>query len=142
MKGTAIACDLLVGLQLLAVYMCSYKWGMHSKLVRVCCADTTNDQVMYMRSDNTAIAMGEIQTAAARPSDTLLDPASPSNFLQIYQADTRPGAVTSGSGSKQLPKNVNSKSCKQIRALYTAMQVRNVCTIFVAESQSCQGLQC
>jgi len=56
--------------------------------------------------------------------------------LQIYQADTQPGAVISGSGSKQLPKFVNSKSCKQIRALYTAMQVRNVCTVFVAESQS------
>ena len=136
MKGTAIACDFLIWLQLLAVYICTYKWGMHSKLLRVCCGDTTNDQVMYLRSDNIAIAMGEVETAAARPSDNLSDPASPSNFLQIYQADTQPGAVISGSGSKQLPKFVNSKSCKQIRVLYTAMQVRNVCTVFVAESQS------
>ena len=95
-----------------------------------------NDQVMYLRSDGTAIAMGEVQTAAARPSDDLSNPASPSNFLQIYQADTQSGAVNSGSGSKQLPKYVYSKSCQQIRALYIAMQVRNVCTIFVAESQS------
>ena len=91
---------------------------------------------MYLRSPETAVAMGEIQTAAARPSDDLLDPASPSNFLQSYQADAQPGAVTSGSGSKQLPKYVYSKSCQQIMALYTAMQVRNVCTVFVAESQS------
>ena len=136
MKGTAIACEFLIGLQLLAAYICTYKWGMHSKLLRVCCGDTTNDQVMYLRSDNTAIAMGQVKTAAARPSDNLSDPASPSNFLQIYQADTQPRAVTSGSGSKQLPTYVMSKSCRQIRALYTAMQVRIVFTVFVAESQS------
>ncbi len=67
MKGTAIACDFLIGLQLLAAYICTYKWGMHSKLLRVCCADTTNDQVMYLRSDNTAIAMGEVKTAERGP---------------------------------------------------------------------------
>ncbi len=108
---------------------------MHSKLLRVCCADTANDEVMYLRSNKTAIAMGEVETAASRPSDNLLDPASPTNFLQQYQTDAQPGAVTSGSGSQQLPKYVYSKSCQQIRALYTAMQV-NVCTLFVAESQS------
>ena len=134
--GTAIACHSLIGLQLLAVNICTYKWRMDSKLLRVCCADTPNDQVMYLRGDNTAIAMGEVKTAAARPSDNVLDPASPSNFLQTYQADTQPGAVTSGSASKQTPKYVNSRSDKQIRALYTAMQVRNVYTVFVVESQS------
>ena len=100
--------------------------GMHSKLLRVCCADTTSDEVMYLRSNQTAIAMGEIESAAARPSDNLLDPASPSNFKQQYQADAQSGAVTSGSGSKQLPKYVTSKSCRQIRGLYTAMQARTV----------------
>ncbi len=109
--------------------------GMHSKLLSVCCAVATNDQVMYLRSDKIAIAMGEIKTSAARPSDNLLNPASPSNFRQKYQADAQPGVVTSGSGSKQLPNSLNSKSCKQIRALYTAMQVRTVWTVFVAESQ-------
>ena len=94
--------------------------GMHSKLLRVCCADTTNDEAVYLRSNKTAIAMGEVETAAARPSDNLLDPASPSNFFQQYQTDAQPGAVTSGSSSKQLLKYVYSKSCQQIRALYTA----------------------
>ncbi len=59
--------------------------GMHSKLLSVCCAVATNDQVMYLRSDKIAIAMGEIKTSAARPSDNLLNPASPSNFRQKYQ---------------------------------------------------------
>lgn len=58
MQGTAISCDFLIELQLLAVDICTYNWGMYSKLLRVCCADTINDQVMYLRSDNTAIAMG------------------------------------------------------------------------------------
>ena len=132
-EGHCCCMPFLVGLQLHAVCICTHRGRMHSKLLRACRADTTNAQVMYLRSDDAAIAMGEIKTAAERPSDNLLNPASPSNFLQTYQADTQPGAVISGSGSKQLPKYVNSKSCQQIRARYTAMQVMNICTVFVAE---------
>ena len=65
MKGTAIACASLIGLHLLAVYICTYKWGMLSKLLRVCCAGTTNHQVMHLRSDNTANAKGRADSPNA-----------------------------------------------------------------------------
>ena len=105
MKGTAIACNFMMGLQPLAVYVrtyiCTYQWGMHSKLLKVCCANTIHDQVMYLRSDSTAIAMKVVKNAAARLSDSLWDLVSSHNCLQTSQADTQPEAVPSGSAVKQ-----------------------------------------
>ena len=78
-------------------------------------------KVMCLQSDNTPVAMAEVETAAARPSDDLQDPHSKLNLLAKYQQVSRPGIVTTGRGARGLPMHINSSACKQIRALYTAV---------------------
>ena len=98
----------------------------HENVLGFCCAGTIIDTVMCLRGDHTPLAMGEIETASARPSDDLFDPAKSSNLVPTYVHDMQPGVVTPGRGAKRLPKSLNSNACKQVWALYTAMQVRAV----------------
>ena len=80
--------------------------GLHSNILRVCCAETTNDQVMCLRSfseEEIAVAMGEMMTAAANPLTICQTQQAPRFFCKLIRQLHSKGSQIQAVGQNNFP---------------------------------------